>query len=454
MTDYVSEQINVNHENYQCDGNTNNPAAQHMDARGVTNWLGDTAQHTISHGDYWEINFTCTQPRCLATPDACNVFFRTYVSSNPYNEDVKIHWYLNGHDWQQQSISGVTGSDHGNYQAVDVGNKTVEDAGEYFNVGKNTFKIVNETDHATVVVDNIKVIRIYSMCGLQCDCIGLCDDTEACIAGTDCKSEGYPQPIVNFVTPVDYPCNLDGYGTRGFTYHLDPYFKDWVLSHGDSFRWDFDFYEDSQGIYQEQQVCLFNFNQIWLLSDNTSNNSDVELQAFLNGASEPFTKYHLSNRLPTQYRGIFPSFDLATLSNYNDSGSNYVRLVNASDVDVQMSPGDGINIYRTYVTDSAASCNCSSCQSCDICYFNQGCGVCNACYVGCEVCQPCEDCQACQESCQAACYITCQPSCYMCQTACELGCLSCQSCYGTCEFCNGTCEECMVTCQGCEPGYY
>jgi hypothetical protein len=444
---------------YQCDTNINNPsgAGGHMDARGVTYWRGDTNQYTLSPGSQLNIQFTCTQPRCYQTTDNCNVFFRTYVLYNPNNDvDVTLHWMLNNNDF---SYHNIPGTGHGNFQATDVGTSS-----NYNSNGQNTFSIINTSTTATVRVDNVQVIRVYGMCGLGCDCQGECVNSTECIGGAPCTSESYVNPSGDFVTRVDYPCNLDGNGTRGYTYYLDKYFTGTddtqqnysVIQPGDSLEWDFNWYWDSQHIYQNQEVALFNFNQIlvYVDDDNQSQNDDIELDAFLNGSSVPFAKYYLSKKIlyvngaPT---GLFPSFDLATLgSEYNDSGANYVQLKNMSDVRVQMSNGvngDGVNIYRTYVT-TGTSCQCCEIQ-CQTCYGGQSCFVCDACYIACQFCYACDTCYtACQ-----SCY-TCD-ACNSCNTGCEVACQSCQPCETCqpCEGCQTACYDCCYAyeiCYGCE----
>ena len=443
----------MSYQHYQCDLDW---VAGHSftQGRGVTTWNinnGYTIE-PIPAGGTATLTFTCTVPKCYSIyntisgcddtnvhgKDACNLVFNAWANSNTTSE-VKLQYNLNDTDVSPSYLSGVAG--HGATQAFELANTGCT---LYNDIGENTFKIINNSD-VTVNIDHFKVYRIYKMCNLIADGGGYCTiGSDVCSPETTAGTNGN----LDF-TRLDTPCNFDSCGGLSYTHYQDTSHASQTLYIGNTFSWQFDFTNYSGLNYQQASICLFNFNQMWPSSTITG---DMEMVVKVN--NQYFTNFYLGR---FGGKGLFPSFDLTASQYYNDNGANTVSIVNCSSTNVVMSDTDGIDIYRISQTESVCPpCqNCYvQCQGCNTCYSGQGCGVCNACYVGCEICQPCEDCQACQESCQAACYITCQPSCYMCQTACELGCLSCQSCYGTCEFCNATCEECMVTCQGCEPGYY
>jgi hypothetical protein len=342
--------------NYQCDRNLQNPDAQKLDARGVSYWRGDANQYTLYPGDYYEFKFTCTQPRCHESTDNCNLAFNAIVTDNSDPSEIletRLHLKLNSYDYADFYLPGTTTHER-NFQATDIGRNNY-----YYEIGENTLRFENpEGSSCTVQIDNIQVIRIYSMCCLYCDLLELCNDTTGCGLENSCKSESSISGQ-NFVSRVDHPCNLGENDTIGYTFYEDRYFTNptqgefdcSIIMPGDSLQWNFDFSDDSEYAYAEKAVTLFNFNQIYLdpADNNTSQNDDVELIAYLNG--EEFTRYYLSKVKHSPSSGIFPTIDLAALSSYNDSGSNSVKLTNNSDVRVKMSDGtngDGINIYRTY----------------------------------------------------------------------------------------------------------
>ena len=500
---------NGNPSNYQCDLNLYNPYQNNMDCRGVTYWAYPSTgpTYTLYPNDpnntgKVEIKFTCTRPQCYHDERdvACLVLFDAYVSSYPQTEaGVNIGYKINGYDWGGAGCY-ITGTGARAQQAFDL----VNGSGANFHYDgsgtmQNIFRITNTSTSSTVTVDNVRIIYWYQMCHPACT---TCNNTDSCTQdGHICYSESSRDHSQDFAAYADYPCNTgqDAQNSRSCTMFQDPTFAGATISKlGGCRRWTFDFSEYSQYNYLNKESCIFNFNQVF--PTGTSQYPSVRLDAYLNDSETPFATYYLSNQQPQGGGGIFPTFDLAILSGYNDTGTNSVTLKNNSlDVDVQMS-NDGINIYRTYITRPVhtqkyltlnAASEGSSVPSASTTphSYDAGSSVSIAAFpnVGYHFvewdrkitdssdpmsyysnqqfrnitmdnnytlqpvfAQGCQSCNTCQTGCEISCQATCELECQDCQN-CEIACMTeCNvSCQTTCEI---TCQTgCEVGCQtGCE----
>jgi hypothetical protein len=334
--------------NYQCD--PDNQASQNLGSRGITTWYDPDGPHTIVAGGTLALVFSGTNPNCYDIPDSCNLCFNAYVSSNLNSaaDAVKVQFNINGTDHDQIFLP------RNGYGAKDLFDQAYElcNTQLYYDVGPNTFKFINTSTLSSVVIQHIKIFRVYQMKNLYWDNYNAC----AGYGGTYSDST-YNSGLNPYRT--DYPCCYEqcqsavrSYsGQRDSTHrnsglptdeNENPY-----LTRGSSFSWYFDWSTFSSYNYTGDVVCLFNFNAAHPTS--LSSHDFVQLDAYLNGNSVPFTSYYLGKNVVDN---LYPTYDLTQVSGYNQTGANTITLKNsASNDDVGVTlPDDAINIYRIYGT--------------------------------------------------------------------------------------------------------
>ena len=335
---YGQECINVN---YQCDSNTNDPYAVHMDGRGVTYWGGypycnsnstnnnSGATHTLSpagqQGDTWDVQFTCTQPRCYQSQAVCNVFFNAYANSNSQTGFVTVAMYTNDLNKTKPGYMNLSRSGNKGWQAIDLANtQRLIDNGN----GTNHYVFVNQDPSISVTIANFQIMRAYTMCTLYCDELSLCNDTTQC--NSACKSAASTNNTGDYYGRIDYPCNLDvsavsgnwgNCGGRSATFYQDPEFSQAIMQPGDCLQWNYDFTPYSQYNYVGPEVCLLNLNGVTSMHGNGSYPNDLPLDLYVNGVL--CCTFHISD---SQSGGFSPSYNLANCSGYVDNGFNQILL--------------------------------------------------------------------------------------------------------------------------------
>jgi hypothetical protein len=264
-------------------------------SRGVTYWGYPNGQDVfLGPGEHYDFTFTCTQPKCYSNMDNCNASFTAWATSN-CNPDVHLSYKLNSDTYPSEGcfISGVSGQSA--FQVTDLSQMA-----NYNDIGFNTFTIRNDSNSASVYIQQFRIMRIYEMRSLEQETEGgYCNDE------VPVDSNGNLDTTTeNHTGRQDFPCNYESCGGVSSTMVFLSPSSITLSANGGYQNWVFNWSEYSNNyVGSESDVCLFNFNQI--VPYSTSSNS-VRLDAYLNYSETPFATYFLSN----QYNhGLAPSWN-------------------------------------------------------------------------------------------------------------------------------------------------
>jgi hypothetical protein len=343
-------------DNYQCSPTGPHPVSPHRSfhgGRGITYWNMSSTIVQAKTGTIpgaATLTFTPTHPDCFIGKNDCNVLFRASVNNNSGSDYVRLGFKLNDFAWSGCCLPGTTGYD--NWQAFDLA--FVNDDGNYkLNADQtNTLVFTNDGD-VSVTISDLKMYNAYQMCNLF-DCE---DEKEGC---TSFSFRGTVSAFDATRVGADYPCSYETGGSRSISYAQGGPYDGHTLNSGETFTWTFDWSLYSQDNYSQGDVCLTNFNQVYVTSEDSSHNYTT-LDAYINDYK--YATYYLVSRDPevdgqgnTFYFPLFPSYNLMSGSAalyYNDNGANTLKLVNNGPVPVLMCDGAGINLYRIYRTYQA-----------------------------------------------------------------------------------------------------
>lgn len=331
---------------WQCVSPATNDSVTNYGARGVTYWgyptgVYVTLQPSGQPNSSYTFSFTGTVPKCYSMKDNCNVTFNAYALQTCTNApDISLATTLSSSSGQSSATLHISRiANHNVWQGDDISQA----------VGYNDTDImyytIQNNSNVQVQIDNFRVQRIYSMCNLGLETSSGCGN---CSNGSATGSGGNMDS-----TRVDYACNFEQCGKRGYSYTWSKTYMNQDISAGDCRAWTFSWAgEDSSYNYQKGATCIFNINQLYATTDST--HDDLKLDVYLNGSL--IKVYYLSPK-NNNNGGIAPTLDLMDYTGiYNDSGSNTLKIVNDSvnDVSIHMT-NDGINIYRTYQTGDLIS---------------------------------------------------------------------------------------------------
>jgi hypothetical protein len=249
---------------------------------------------------------------------------------------------LNGNDIETWTYHGKNASRNISV-AVELGNSS-----NYLNdSGSNTLSLVNADDRVNVEIANLKITRVYGMCGLPCDNYPSESDCSGCTPAPspECKSYQSPSSIGLDSTRDDHPCNLSC-GNRSFTYFKTGNTPFSISPAGGTYSWYWINASNPSGNYVGSSKCIFNFNQCSIYPDESYLN-DVPFDIILNNTT--IATYYMSN---ASGANAFPSIDLCNSGAYNDNPGAYntLTLKNRAPSATLITDSGGLNIYRVYRT--------------------------------------------------------------------------------------------------------
>lgn len=308
-------------------------------ARGVTFWGPANTFSINPNGGSVTKSFTCTRPTCYQAKDNCLVSFNYFVGGGATDDDVgPLVIKVNGEDLYTPNYhSKISG--HNVKVCVDLGPPGFDGYNDW---GYNEIEFINQDTQATMSIALLEIRRVYGMCGPTYD--EYCDDqvypyiNPACQSGSASGNSGNMD-----YSRSDHPCN-EGRGGYSYVYFKDSSFNG-LIQPGSSHSWTFSCAPEPPN-YVSKDDCFFNFNQLYIRNDATSQN-DVPFTISINGWG-PLTYYHSKK----EDHNCFVGINLGSFGGwYNDTGSNTITLGNPQNNEVALLVNDDINIYRMYRTE-------------------------------------------------------------------------------------------------------
>lgn len=313
-------------------------------ARGVTKWAAG-ASFGLAPGASASHTFTCTRPKCYQGKDNCNVTFGMRIDANSTKNDAgPLRIFINNSDLNTPIYHSRI-KDHDVKIGVDLAPNA-----SYDDIGFNTIKFVNNDAQRTIYIDDLRVKRVYGMCDTSCNghCHDdYCDNPSAphCMGYYSVGSSGTLD-----VNRYDYPCNQDSGGGRSYTYFIDNP-VDFSIPGGAYHDFTLDMTGHKPVNYVGKDFCLYNMNQMALENGYPCADNDVKVSFTING-HQGGPVYYLSRQIG---HNTFPTIDLADTTwggQYNDTGSNTIRVQNNTSGTKLISVETAFNIYRGYMTST------------------------------------------------------------------------------------------------------